>query len=67
MVVARLGPTDGEWGDVSNFAAPLSRVAPGTVRKKRIVPPEHARVSGGHRFPEQALAIWEKVAWWPAG
>eukprot|EP00969_Alexandrium_andersonii_P145413 6431389-Alexandrium_andersonii.AAC.1 len=41
-------------------------MAPGTVRKRRIAPPERVRVSGGPRSPEQATSIWEKVARWPA-
>eukprot|EP00969_Alexandrium_andersonii_P339332 14999450-Alexandrium_andersonii.AAC.1 len=65
MVVARLGPTDGAWDDVSKFVVPVSKVASGTAQKRWIAPPDHARVSGGHRFPEQATSIWEKVAWWP--
>eukprot|EP00969_Alexandrium_andersonii_P358913 15452047-Alexandrium_andersonii.AAC.1 len=62
MVVARLGPTDGAWGDISKFVVPVSKAVPGTVQERRIVPPEHARVSGGPLFPEQAMSIWEKVA-----
>eukprot|EP00969_Alexandrium_andersonii_P307036 13573132-Alexandrium_andersonii.AAC.1 len=60
MVVARLGPTDGAWGDISRIAAPVSEAAPGTVQERRMRPPEHARVSGGPRFPEQTMTIGKK-------
>eukprot|EP00969_Alexandrium_andersonii_P176754 7815633-Alexandrium_andersonii.AAC.1 len=62
MVVARLGPTDGVLDDVSKFAVPLSRVAPGTVWRGRAVSQEHVNVPGEGCFPERTMSSWKKVA-----
>eukprot|EP00969_Alexandrium_andersonii_P292894 12944632-Alexandrium_andersonii.AAC.1 len=60
MVVARLGPTDGVWDDISRIVVPVSESVPGTVQEMRTWPPEHTRVSGGPRFPEPAMTIGKK-------
>eukprot|EP00969_Alexandrium_andersonii_P342848 15155526-Alexandrium_andersonii.AAC.1 len=62
MVVAHLGPTDEVRDDVSALKASASGVAPGTARKKRIVPQRHAKAPGTNGFPERAMTIWGKTA-----
>eukprot|EP00969_Alexandrium_andersonii_P182136 8048871-Alexandrium_andersonii.AAC.1 len=63
MFIAHLGPTDGVWDDASTLKVSLSGVAPGTARKKWLVPQRRVKVPGVQGFPERAMTIWEEIAW----